>query len=126
MVKNPLAAGFKGGVANYLRSWKKLLSSLRGWHEYQISSGYFGCREKGLGRSRGESLLDQQAKPGMSVQGRINESRVAPITLHVGTWCPKRHQVVHMSMLMGFELQSLDYRESVDLNSRNIRIGSSS
>ena len=91
MVKNPLAAGFKGGVVNYLRSWKKLLSSLRGWHEHQISSGYFGCREKGLGRSRGEGLLDQQAKPGMSVQGRINESRVAPITLHVGPKGIKRN-----------------------------------
>lgn len=123
MVRNLLAAGFKGGVANYLRSWEKLLSSLRGWHEHQISSE---CREKGLGRSRGKGLLDQQTKPGMSVQGRINESRVALITLHVGAWWLKKHQVVHMSMLMGFELQSLDYRESVDLNRRNVRISSSS
>ena len=80
----------------------------------------------GFGRSRGEDLLDQETKPGVSVQGRINESRVAPITLHVGAWWTKRHQGVSMSMLMGFELQSLDGRESMDLHGRNVRISSSS
>ena len=33
---------------------------------------------------------------------------------------------VPMSMLMGFELQSLDSRESMDLHGRNVRISSSS
>lgn len=79
-----------------------------------------------MARSREEGLLEQQTESGVSVQGRVNEPRVAPIILHVGAWWPKRHQGAPMSMLMGFELQSLDGRESMDLHGRNVRISSSS